>query len=593
MQGFVKTREKLVKISEALAAIAGGQTADEVESRTLEFKREGRSRQDTVKALAEAAACFANAQGGIVVAGVRDRVRGPAAFEGTELDADVVLRRVYELTNPSLIVSVAVLQHEGARLLIITVPRSADVHQVDNRVTRRVGTSCEPMSAAQIAALLSERRGEDWSSEDSGRALEDVNGVALERARVLVRASPDPARRRYAEESDRDLLRILGVVTPAGTLTHAGELLLCDPPASRPLIVYQFRRTAAGEPVVSRPEGPLLLALLRTLELVSARLDTTPVNLPGGVQVQLADLPEAAVREAIANAVIHRDYRVTGAVAVEHAPTRLAISSPGPLVQGVTVDNILTTSSRPRNPQLANAVRLLGLSEEAGVGVDRMYREMVSVGHQPPIFDESSVDVRVSLLGGAPNAHLARYVATLPPAEVDDADSMIILFTLLTKRTVSAKTLAGLLQKSETEVEAVLRRVSSEPAAMLEPTRETVRNIHPNYRLREHAISALGPAVTYRRRTTDEYDRKIVQLVHEVGSVNARLVKIALDLETAAVSRVLSDLVERQILTKTSEATRGPSVTYGAGKRFPRPEKVRKVKSDRTSGKSSDPDALF
>lgn len=580
-------------LSRALVAIAGGQTADDVESRTLEFKRDGRSRQDTVKALAEAAACFANAHGGVVVVGVRDRVSGTEAFEGTELDAEIVLRRIYELTNPSLTVSVAVQDYVGVRLLVVTVPRSADVHQVDNRVTRRVGTSCEPMTAAQIAGLLSERRGEDWSSEDSGRAPEAVNAAALERARSLVRASPDPARRRYAGESDEDLLRILGVVTSTGTLTRAGELLLCDPPNSQPLIVYQYRRTAAGEPVVTRPEGPLLLALLRTLELVSARLDTTPVNLPGGVQVQLADLPEAAVREAIANAAIHRDYRLGGPVGVEHAPTRLAITSPGPLVQGVTVDNILTTSSRPRNPQLANAVRVLGLAEEAGVGVDRMYREMVSVGHEPPIFEESSTEVKVSLLGGAPNAHLARYVATLPSAEADDADSMIILFTLLKRRTVSAKTLAGLLQKSETEVEAVLRRVSAEPAAMLEPTRETLRNVHPNYRLREHVISALGPAVTYRRRTTDEYDRKIVQLVVEVGNINARLVKIALDLETAAVSRVLSDLVERQILAKTSEATRGPSVTYGPGERFPKLEKGRKVKRDGRPGREFGPDALL
>ncbi len=581
-----------MKVSDALAAIAGGRTADDLESRTLEFKGEGRSKQDTVKALAEAAACFANAHGGELVVGVRDRVRGSAAFEGTELDPEIVLRRIYELTNPSLTVSVSVRLHEGIRLLVIAVPRSADVHQVDNRITRRVGKICEPMTASQIAGLLAERRGEDWSAEDSGRALEDVNSAALDRARALVRASPDPARRRYAGESDRDLLRILGVVTSAGTLTRAGELLLCDPPSSRPLIVYQYRRTAAGEPVVSRPEGPLLLALLRTLELVAARLDTTPVNLPGGVQVQLADLPEAAVREAIANAAIHRDYRLGGSVAVEHAPTRLAITSPGPLVQGVTVDNILTTSSRPRNPQLANAVRVLGLAEEAGVGVDRMYREMVSVGHEPPIFEESSAEVRVSLLGGAPNTHLARFVATLPAAEKDDADAMMILYTLLKKRTVSAKTLAGPLQKSETEVEAALRRVSAEPAAMLEPTRETLRNIHPNYRLREHAISALGPAVMYRRRTSDEYDRKIVQLVAEVGTINARLVKIALDLQAASVSRVLSDLVERQILSKTSDATRGPSVTYGPGLRFPKAERVRKGKRDASAGKLPRPDAL-
>jgi ATP-dependent DNA helicase RecG len=119
------------------------------------------------------------------------------------------------------------------------------------------------------------------------------------------------------------------------------------------------------------------------------------------------------------------------------------------------------------------------------------------------------------------------------------------------------------------EVEYVLRRLANEPSPILEPTRETARRHHPNYRLREHVVTALGPALAYRRRTTDEYDRKIVKLVRETGQINARVVKIALDLESAAASRILGDLVRREILTKTSGAQRGPSVTYGPGPSFP------------------------
>jgi len=82
-------------------------------------------------------------------------------------------------------------------------------------------------------------------------------------------------------------------------------------------------------------------------------------------------------------------------------------------------------------------------------------------------------------------------------------------------------------------------------------------------------VSALGPAISYRRRTTDEYNRKIIELVREVGHINARMVKIALDLDTVPASRVLGDLVARKILVKTSEAQRGPAVTYGPGEKFP------------------------
>lgn len=127
--------------------------------------------------------------------------------------------------------------------------------------------------------------------------------------------------------------------------------------------------------------GPLLGAVVRVLELIDARVDRTPVNFPGGQQQQLADLPDPAVREAVVNAVMHRDYRLPGEVHVEHAPTRLAVTSPGPFVSGVTTQNVLTTSPRARNAMLANAVRTLGLAEAAGVGVDRMYAAMARIGH--------------------------------------------------------------------------------------------------------------------------------------------------------------------------------------------------------------------
>lgn len=559
------------EVDRAIAAIRAGRVADEVESATLDFKRQQRSRDDTAKDLAEAVSCFANSQGGTVVVGVRDRARGAEAFEGTSLDQLWLSRRIYEITHPPVIVSIEERAVDGVRLLLLSVPRSPDIHQVNQRATHRVGTSCVPMTAAQIAVALADRRGDDWSAADSNVDISEASAVALEIAFDLLRRNPDPVRRRYATETDRDLFRILGVVNQAGRFTNAGALLFTATPDDPVQIVYQYRRTPAGEPLVMhRLSRPLLPALLRVLELIDARVDKTPVNLPRGQQVQFADLPEGAVREAVVNAVTHRDYRLGGPVQIEHAPTRLLVTSPGPLVAGVTVDNILTTTSRPRNPALATAIRVLGLAEEAGVGVDRMYRDMVRVGHQPPAYTVTPDQVAVRLSGGAPNRHVARYAATLPEPEQDDADTLLILYYLLTHRTVSAPAARTLLQKGAEETQEVLIRLSTEPVAMLEPTRETARRRFPHYRLRSEALSALGPAVSYRRGHTGEAEQKVVELVAASGQLNARMVRVVLDLDAPAASRLLRDLVRRQVLVRTSEATRGPGVTYGPGPRFPR-----------------------
>lgn len=556
-------------VGDALTAISRGATAASRETDLLDFKRQGRSRPDTMRVIAEAAMCFANAAGGVVVVGVADQTPGPAAFLGTDLDAVRVARRIFELTDPHLNVTVAPISAEGRQLLAVVVPSGPDVFQIEHRAAERVGTTCQPMSARRIATVMAERRGDDWSAVDTGVALDAADPVALEHARNLLRQSADPARRARADARDHNLLRQLGVVSPQGTLLAAGRLLFVRDSGSDDVVAYQFRRTPAGTLAANeRFPFPALSAVVRVMELVTARIDSTPLNLPRGQQIQLADLPSAAIREALVNAVAHRDYRHRGVVRVEHSPTRVRVVSPGLLVSGVTPGNILT-ASKPRNPILANAVRAVGLAEQAGVGVDRMYVEMTRLGHEPPVFVSEGDEVSVTLLGGAPNTHLARFVATLPPDDADDADTLLVIYTLLHSRKVTAPGLAPLLQKPAAEVENELRRLGAPPLSILEPTRQSARRSHPEYRLQESAVATLGPAVTYRRRTQDEIDRKVIGIVQETGQVNARMVKLMLDLDPLPASRILADLVARNILTKTSKAQRGRTVTYGPGPGFP------------------------
>lgn len=558
------------QVREVLARIEAGERARDLEDDTLEFKTQGRSIPDTLRDLAEAVACFANGRGGSIVVGVADDVPGAAAFVGTELDPELTRRRVYELTDPRLTVMVDAVDWAGHELLMVGVPQSPDVHAVAGRSAERIGTGCEPMSNSRIATLVAERRGDDWSAHDSELSLDSVDPVALRQARSMLERSDDPQRRTHARASDPDLLRALGLVSPGQTLLEAGALLFGTQPRPDGWIAFAHRRTPAGQLLANeRLDAPLLLAIQRTFDLIEARVDRTSVNLPGGQQLQLADLPEAAVREAVVNAVMHRDYRRRGAVQVEHAPTRLAVTSPGPFVSGITVHNVLTTSPRSRNPLLSGAVRMLGLAETAGTGVDRMYAAMARLGHQPPVFAADNDEVMVTLLGGAPNTFLARFSATLPPEESEDADTMLVLLTLLGRQTVTAATMAPLLQKPEPEALAVLDRLASEPVRLLERTRYSMKRLQPVYRLREHVVTALGPALTYRRRTIDQADRKVIGLVRETGQVNARMVRILLDLDTLRASRLLSDMVERGILVKTSQSQRGPGVTYGPGPAFP------------------------
>ncbi|MEU1605566.1 RNA-binding domain-containing protein [Micromonospora matsumotoense] len=556
-----------------LEAILSGVAAGKRESSVLDFKVAKSGLKEAWADLSEAAVCFANASGGTIVVGVADTPGGRRAFVGCELDEQTLRQRIYHLTTPGLLVEIDVIRFADSRLLAIRVPEGLEVYSTVRGYTyHRVNDECLPMRPAEVTRLSEERRGIDWSAASSTRPLEDVDPLAIRQCRRLLTNSVDSRRQSYARLSDHDLLRALKAVGDDGYLTRSGELLLCEAASSAPpdALVYQHRKTQSGEPdAIMRLGTPLVLAFDELLRAVRARQGITPVTLPDGQQLQIEDYPMTAVREAVANALIHGDWRTRLPVSVEHSTQYLKVTSPGPLVAGITVDNILTKGSRARHPALAAAFRLLGLAEEVGQGVDRMYREMIRSGRDTPLITDENDQVVVLFRGQAPKTRITKFLATLPPDEQEDTDALLIVLLLCTKRTIGAKQLAPIIQRSELEAQAALRRLSNHPSMLLEPTRGTANRTQPTYRLTADALSRLGNAVAYHGRSSDEVDRKVIEHMRDYGEINNRTVQRLFDVDVYAARDILKDLVERDLLTRTSEQTRGVAVRYGPGPMFP------------------------
>lgn len=573
------------ELDAVLTAVADGTPAASLETDELDFKRQPDSKSDATRILVDAAVCFANSNGGTVVMGIANTKGGPDAFLGCDLDPLVTQRRLFDLIDPPLTVGARAVEHGGVRLLVVDVLQSFEIHaDKQGRASRRVGTDCLPMTPQEHKRLREERLGVDWSAQPSDRSVQDISVRALEAARESLDRFPDD-RQPLASLSDDDLLRALGVVDQDGRLLRAGEVLLCDRPEQDAGLVYQYRATPGGEAsLVERSSQPLVLAFARTMELVWARRNVTPLTLPNGQQLEISDFPEGAVREALSNALLHRDYRLASPVNVEHSPTSFVVISPGPLVGSVTPSNILTHASTPRNPTLAKAARLLRLAEETGRGVDRMFREMIRIGHEPPVIEDGMDFVRVALSGGAPRSSIVRYVAGLEPDERDDTDAMLVLFTLCQQRTITASKIAPVLQKGEAESESILKRLSQVRARMIEATRETGSRRKGEYRLRADALKTLGTAVRYHRRTVDEIDRKVIAHLHEYRKITNRTLQNLFDIDVYRSRDILSDLQNRGMIVRTSEATRGPTVEYGPGPKLPKKRRRGSTRPPTTGG---------
>ncbi len=571
------------EVGDVLTTVLKGGRPGDQESSLLdfkEFKQPGATDRDPWKAaaldLAEAAACMANGGGGALIVGVSDGVPGRDLFPGVpdELDLDDLRHRIWQVTTPPLVVNAEERRIQGRRIVVLYAEAGFDLVRVGAKLQERIGRDCVPMTPDRERLVREDRLNHDWSAEPTHLDPTDVSPAAEEDARRLLGQAGDSQSRRRLSLGREDLLRECGLLADDGSLNRAGALLFCDEPGFGPgtLLQYVRRRSPAG-PLARNPVeagAPMLVALAGVLRDIDAANEITPVNLRSGVQLQLETIPRDAVRESIMNGIAHRDYRQPVPVVIEHSPTTLVVTSPGELVFGVTEDNLLTHVSKPRNPAIINALRVLKLAEKAGTGVDTMVRAMVRAGHRPPTFLSRDGQVRVVLEGGAPVARIAAFIAGLPDDLRDDTDAILVIHHLRSHSTIQASTLAPLVQKSEEEAANVLRRLTDDAYDLLEPTREARRMRQPHYRFRERVRAELGSLLPYHRNEQQAIDRRVIAHVSEYGTVSNQTVQNLLQVGRPRASAILRNLSERGLLQKTGDSPeRGPTVRYEGGPSFP------------------------
>lgn len=563
------------EVIDALEIVGVGVAADELETATLDFKEVDKSLKATLNLLSDALVCFANAEGGTVVLGVNDKARTRVdALSGVPSDytVDQVRKGVFDRTRPPITPFVEETLVDGIRLLIISVPPGvAPCSNAAGLATRRLGKECLPFPPDQQREVMIARGQVDWSAGASAVDVRDLSAVEFDRMRRMLIAG---GRDHLAELDDRPLLEALRLIFSSGIVTNAGVLLLADAEMIRRVIPgygysYQFRPTSGSE-ALSRARGnlPLLAAVQTLVEAVEVRREAHPLNLAGGIQIQLTDYPQDAVRELIVNAFLHRSYETGGTVDMEHSSERLVITSPGGLVAGVTPQNILTHPSTPRNRLLTETVSTLQLAERTGQGVDRAYREMLRIGKEPPSFTDDGTMVRATLGGGIGNDSFVRFVSDLPAKAAKDVNVLLALSFLRQVRSVDAAKLAEIIQRSPGEAQEVLDAMTDE-FRLLETTRRSANKALPTYRLRSETLAAMARAVAYRRLDIDGTDQKIIDHVREYGFVTNKTLQRLFDIHVYAARDLLNSLRDRGVLIKIGDARGGKGVRYGPGPKFP------------------------
>jgi len=548
------------------------------ESLTCEFKSDRQCLSD--KGLIEAVVCMANAQGGEIYLGVEDNgvVTG---LHPKHQHLDSLAALIANRTQPTITVTVESLMVNALPVARITVAKSGSPIATNEGVLKRRRLQangmpeCVPYLPHEFSARLASFGLLDMSAKAiAGAMLADFDPIERARLRQFIeRFNGDRA---LLELDDTQLDAALGLTvrTEYGYLPSLTGLLLLGHEASLRALVPTHEiafQILDGEEVRFNEfsRAPLLRAF-EWMETLFKPLNTEREFQSGLFRVAVPKVDHRAFREAIANAITHRDYSLRGAVHVRLTGDVLVISNPGGFVEGVTLNNLLTTEPRPRNPGLADALKRIGLVERTGRGVDLIYRGMLRFGRHNPDFGQSdshSVVLRLSM-AAADEAFLkivleeeARRGGQMP------IDSLIILAALRAQRRASSEQLAGWLQKDALHVAA-----SVESLVEIGLLQAHGAGRGRSYTLSPDLYRLLGEKSEYTRQAGFgrlQHEQMVKSYVDQHGRITRQevieLCRLTPD-QAYKLLRRLSDekIIEKQGVKRYSYYVKPPSIRHGA-----------------------------
>jgi ATP-dependent DNA helicase RecG len=382
---------KIETIAELLNAKEGEQ---------YQFK-EAKTRFDSNEA-ARCCCALANGGGGKLIFGITDKrprkVVGSKAFDQPERTRRGLMDKLRVMVDFQL------YDHEGKRVLVYDVasrPAGLPV-QVDGVAWWYEGDSLIPMPQ-DILRQIYDETGHDFSGDICpGARLKDLDENAIEAFRSKWSAKSNASR--VKNLSTEQLLRDCGAVNDEG-VTNAALILFGSNAALKKYlaqaeIIFEYRSSDASGPAQQREEflAGFFTCYDRLWELINLRNDKQFYQ-EGLFVFDILTFNERIVREALLNAVSHRNYQLGGSIFIHQYRDRLEIDSPGGFPLGITTENILNRQYA-RNRSIAKIFALCGLVERAGQGMNLIYELSIKEAKSLPDFSGTDAYlVRITLNG--------------------------------------------------------------------------------------------------------------------------------------------------------------------------------------------------
>ena len=419
----------------------------------VEFKRgeggnvayDGGSRakpSDRRKCILGYVTALCNENGGALVIGMEDR--HPHAVVGTQQslnslgDLDAAIYRdsgirttTYELfENPVA---------KTGRVVVVDVPSrpAGKVYKFEDVPLMRVGEELRPMSDEQYRKIIQEVEPDFSQQICEGATLDDLDEEAIRIMREKYAAKQK--NERFLALEKEQLLSDLDLVVD-GRVTNGAVILVGKEESLKRFIpqaavLLEYRNTEAqinfdNRVVYRKPFFRMIDELWHDINL---RNGSFPVR-EGPYVFDVPYFNEDVIREAVNNAIAHRDYRSTSETFVKLYPQSMTIVNAGGFPHGVTIENILTAPSTPRNRLLADVLSKTGIVERSGQGVDKIFYNTLVEGKPEPDYSKSDdFKVELTLQAAIKDRGFALFIESVQQTLPDDQKLSVLEVVTLSK----------------------------------------------------------------------------------------------------------------------------------------------------------------
>jgi len=539
-------------------------TTSEVENRirngetlTVEFKGESH-RRFSDEEIVEAVVCLANASGGVILLGVEDdgTVTGVQRSQKDLSNPAGLEALIFNRTMPSVSAYASMHRIAEKYVVAIEVAQQSQICATSTGKTVRrtltaTGPECVPFYPHEHGGRLTDLGLLDYSARMLERTTwEDLDPLEIERLRQTIRQRMGTTDVLLSLD-DHELMQGLRLVETRNDRlvpNVAGLLLVGREPVLRdvmPTHEVAFQELDEQGNVITNDwlYSPLLKTLESLEERFAVRNREQEITL-GLFRIPIPDYAPESFREAVANAVCHRDFTRLGTVFVQFYPDYLFMSNPGGFPEGITLDNLLSHEPKPRNNRLAEVFRRLGIVETTGRGIDKIYAGQLRYGRPLPDYSQSNIGgVRLSLRGGE-----ASLAFTALVAEQNQSGPLLNLAQLLAlnhlqhERRIDGDTLARLVQRDVSFARSQLEQLVER--GLIEARGERRGR---TYHLSAALYRELGTPVGYIRTVgfdTIQQETMIAQYLKTYGRITRRDVMELCQLTDRQASYLLERLVK-------------------------------------------------